>query len=120
MILTWRESCEHGKNHQVQDLNVWKKHAKQSELTKQGTEADESQRRDPDMTSDTKDTVEIQNPLRQSIEPNQVSRESDLRDVDEAQNLLQKVIGLLDFENDKSRVEQLYNFDQKNLVGLLS
>ena len=107
-------------NHQVQDLNVRKKDAKQPELTKQGTKADESQRRDPDMGNDTKDTVEIRNPLRQSIESNQVSRESDLKDVDEAQNLLQKVIELLDFENDKSLAEQIYKFNQENLVGLLS
>ncbi len=72
------------------------------------------------MTNDTKDTVEIRNPLRQSIESNQVSRESDIKDVDDAQNLLQKVIGLLDFENDKSLAEQIYKFNQENLVGLLS
>lgn len=107
-------------NHQVQDLNVRKKDAKQLELTKQGTKADESQRRDPDMGNDTKDTVEIRNPLRQSIESNQVSRESELKDVDEAQNLLHKVIGLLDFENDKSQAERIYNFDQENLARLLS
>ena len=107
-------------NHQVQDLNVRKKDAKQPELTKQGTKADESQRRDPDMANDTKDTVEIRNPLRQSIESNQISRESELKDVDEAQNLLHKVIGLLDFENDKSLAEQIYKFNQENLVGLLS
>jgi hypothetical protein len=107
-------------NHQVQDLNVRKKDTKQLELTEQGTKADESQRGDPDMGNDTKDTVEIRNPLRQSIESNQVSRESELKDVDEAQNLLQKVIGMLDLENDKSRAEQIYNFDQENLAGLLS
>lgn len=107
-------------NHQVQDLNLRKKDAKQPELTKQGTKADESQRGDAHMANDTKDTVEIRNPLRQSMESNQVSRESDLKDVDEAQNLLQKVIGLLDFENDKSLAEQIYKFNQENLVGLLS
>ncbi len=72
------------------------------------------------MTNDTKDTVEIRNPLRQSIESNQVSRESDIKDVDDAQNLLQKVIGLLDFEKDKTLAEQIYKFNQENLVGLLS
>ena len=107
-------------NHQVENLNVWKKGPERRELTKQGTKAEGSQVRDSDMANDPKDIVEIRNPLRHSIDFNQASRESSLKDVDEAQKLLQEVIGLLNSENDKSRAEQIYDFNQGNLVQLLS
>lgn len=107
-------------NHQVQDLNALKKQPEQLELKKQGTKANESQVRDIDMANDPKDTVEIQNPLRHSIDSNQVSGESSLKDIDEAEKLLQELIGLLKSENDKSQVYQTHNLNQGNLVQLLS
>ena len=107
-------------NHQDQRLNVWKKEPEQPELTKQGTKADGSKVRDSDMANDPKDIVEIRNPLQHSIESNRLSRESNLKDVDEAQKLLQEVVGLLNSENDKSQAEHIYDFNQENLVQLLS
>ena len=107
-------------NNLVQNFSVWKKETEQPKPARQGEKVDESQVRDADTANGTKDTVEIQNPIRYSIESNQVSRESSVTDVDDAQRLLQKVIGLMNSGNEISQAEPIYDFNQENLVKLLS
>jgi hypothetical protein len=72
------------------------------------------------MANNPKNTVEIQNPIRHSINSNRASHESNLTDVEEAQKLPQGVIGLLSSENDKSQVYQIHALNQGILVQLLS
>jgi len=51
---------------------------------------------------------------------NQISLENTVKDVDGASKLAQEIIGLLNSENERSRVEQVHDFSQANLLDLLS
>ena len=118
----------------VQNLDAWRnktlantkasksleKSSEQPGPPDKATKAGESQVRDLDMANDPRDMVEIQNLNRQVIEANQASLENRVRDVDEASKLAQEIIGLLNSENERPRVEQVHDLSQVNLLDLLS
>ena len=98
------------------------KSPEQSGLQRKATKAGESQVRDVDTANDPKDIVEIQDRRHQVIEANRASLENRIKDVDEAQELLEKTIGLVNSENEKSRVALVHDLSQVkvNLLELLS
>ncbi len=118
----------------VQSLDAWRnktlantkapktleKSSEQPGPPDKATKAGEFQVRDLDMANDPRDMVEIQNLNHQVIEANQASLENRVKDVDEASKLAQEIIGLLNSENERSRVEQVHDLSQVNLLDLLS
>ena len=98
------------------------KSSEQSGLQRKATKAGESQVRDLDMANDPKDIVEIQDRRHQVVEANKASLENRVKDVDEAQELLEKIIGLVNSENEISRVAVVHDFSQvkANLLESLS
>jgi len=105
-------------NHTLQNLNVWKKGTEQPGPAKGQSKARKSQSSDSPLTHQPADVVEINNPVRRSIESNQVSHETSIEDVNEAQKLLQEVVGLMGSEDGKSQFEQVFNLNPDSLIKL--
>ena len=106
-------------NSPIQDLNVQQKKPEQPGLAKRGDKTGKPQRDDADISIDTIDTVEIQSSSRQSIEFKDDSNE--IRDVEEAQNTKDEVIGLINnTEGEKSPDEQVHSLNTGRLIDLLA
>lgn len=118
----------------VQNLDAWRnntlpnrkvaksleKAPEQPGLPKKALKADESQVHDLDRANDPKDLVEIQNFRQQLIEANQASLENRVKDIHEAQKLLQETVELLNSEKGISQVALVHDFSQLNLLHLSS
>ncbi|GMQ79734.1 MAG: hypothetical protein BMS9Abin03_167 [Thermodesulfobacteriota bacterium] len=99
----------------VQNLSVIQEEFEQPNLEKQRVKTEKSQDYDSDIA---KDTVEIQNSSRGSIESSQDSNE--IKDVDEAQKTEEEVVELIDSESDKLQGDQVYKLYQGSIVDLLA
>ena len=99
----------------AQNLSVIKKEFEQPNLEKQRAKTEKSQDYDSGIA---KDTVEILNLSRGSIESSQDSNE--IKDPDEAQKSVHEVVGLINSESGKSSVEQAHNLDPGNIIDLLA
>ena len=106
-------------NNSLQNPGISRKERGRPGLPNQPTRADKSQVDSYGMTDGSKDTVEIKNSLRYSIESNRASSETTVKDLDEAQELVKEVIGLVHSDDRESHPEQVYNFNQENLARLL-
>jgi len=107
-------------NNSLQNPGISKKEPGWPGLPNQPARADKSRVDTYGMTDGSKDTVEIKNSLRHSIESNRSSGETTVKDLDEARELVKEVIGLVHSDDRESHPEQVYNFNQENLARLLS
>ncbi len=103
----------------VHGMNVWKKESDQRVNDKNNLKNDDSQVRDSTSAYNSEDKVEIQSSIRETIETNQASGETSVRDVEEAEKLLQEVIGLMNSDDPKAEVSQVFNLRQSGLMHIL-
>ena len=102
-------------NNPVQNLSVMQKEFEQPNSEKQRAKTENSQDYDSDIG---KDTVEIQDSSRRSIESNQDSNE--IKGADEAQKSVEEVVGLINSESNKLQGEQVHKLDPGSIVDLLA
>ena len=103
----------------VHGMNVWKKESDQRVNDKSNLKNDDSQVRDPGSILNSEDKVEIQSSIRETIETNQAGSETSIKDVEEAEKLLQKIIGLMNSGDSKSEASQVFNLRQSALMHIL-
>ena len=102
-------------NNSVQNITASPKETEQPNLVKERAKTEKLQGYDSGIA---KDTVEVQNSSRRSIESNQDGHE--INNGDEAQKSVEEVIGLINSENGKSSMEEVHNLNPGNLVDLFA
>ena len=103
----------------VHGMNVWKKESDQRVNDKDNPKNDDSQVRDPSSILNSEDKVEIQSSVRETIETNQAGSETSIKDVEEAEKLLQDVIGIMNSGDSESELLQVFNLRQSSLMQIL-
>ena len=107
-------------NNAIQNVGLCKKETGQTDPAEGRSKEGKSECRDANETQGSKDIVDLQNPLRHAIEANRASLETNVHDVEKAQKILHDVIERIHSENKGPRSARLYQFDQGNLVKLLT
>ena len=102
----------------VQNSSAMQKEFEQPNLEKQRAKTEKSQDYDSGTVKNTEDTVEIQNSSRRSIESKQDS--SEIKDTDEAQKTVEKVVGSINSESNKLQGNQVHKLDPGSIVDLLA
>jgi hypothetical protein len=103
-------SCPH--------VNGWKREAAQIKLNKEGIKSSNHSVRNSVVSHASKDVVGIKGSLGNPIVAGQEGFKHPIKDFEEAQRLVQEIIGQLGSEA-KKKVEYLYNLDTERLARFL-